>query len=82
MKRQIRWTERLEDGVKKDVRVSFHGDDIKWQFRRSDSKYWDYETPPTSEEWDELEDRILKRYQRGHLAIEKELELVRRKRGE
>lgn len=80
MRRQIRWTDKLPDGVKRDVRVSVHGGTIKWQFLRSDKAGWDYDTPPTPEDWDALEQRLLDRYNRGHVAIEKILNLVRRER--
>jgi len=80
MKRQVRWTEKLGGGVKKDVRVSFHGQDIKWQFRRSDEGRWDYDRRPTPEEWDTLEERLLNRYRRGHVALDKALSLVRQLR--
>lgn len=82
MRRQIRWTERLDDGTKVKIRVSFHGHTIKWQFKRSDEREWDYDSPPTKAQWDELEQRIMNRYQRGHVAITKELKLVRKMRQE
>ena len=80
MRRQIRWTHKLDDGTKREVRVSVHGRAIKWQFRRSDESKWDYDTPPTPVDWDTLEQRLLDRYQRGHVAMERTLDLVRRER--
>jgi hypothetical protein len=81
MRKQIRWTEKTADGGKKDIRVSFHGREIKWQFQRSDMRCWDYDTPPTPEEWDALEQRLKARYRRGHVALDKILALVHRRRG-
>ena len=80
MKRQIRWTERLPDRVKRDTRVTVHGNTIKWQFKRSDDEGWDYNTPPTEEEWDRLEDELIRRAQRGHTERNRDLELVRTQR--
>ena len=80
MRRQIRWTDRDEDGTKIEIRVSFHGDEVKWQFKRKGADGWDYDSPPTREQWEELETRLRNRYQRGHVAIEKELGLVQTRR--
>ena len=80
MRRQIRWTERLDDGTKTRIRVSFHGQAVKWQFKRGGEREWDYDTLPSEAQWDALEQRILDRYQRGHVAITKELDVVRNAR--
>lgn len=77
MRRQIKWKERLEDGVRREVRISFPGkNEIKWQFKRSDREKWDYDTPPTEEDWDELESKLAARTQRGNNL--RELELIKK----
>jgi hypothetical protein len=82
MKADIKWTERLEDRVKRTVRITFVGHDIiKWQFKRSDEELWDYDTPPTAEDWEYLEDKIDALYHRRRQPY-KHLELVRKRRKE
>ncbi len=76
MKRDIEWVEKLEDGVKRKVRVKFHGHGkIKWQFKRSDEELWDYDSPPTTEDWANLEEKIDALYHRRR-APYKDLQLV------
>ena len=65
MKADIEWVEKIEDGVKRKVRITFlgHGK-IKWQFKRSDEEMWDYKTPPTSDDWNFLEKKMEALYNR------------------
>lgn len=78
MKADLEWTERLEDRTKRKVRISFIGhDQIKWQFKRSDEEFWDYDTPPTAEDWEALEDKIDALYHRRRQPY-KHLELVKK----
>ena len=79
MKRDIEWTERLDDGVKRTVRIAFHAGKIKWQFKRSDEEMWDYDTPASAEDWAALDDKIEALYQRRRASY-KDVELVRAKR--
>ena len=65
MKRKISWTRREEDGVKREVRVTISRGKIKWQFKRADQDRWDYDSPPTGEEWDTLEEILGRRMRRG-----------------
>jgi hypothetical protein len=82
VKRNVEWVEKLEDRVKREVRVSFPGKrQVKWQFKRSDEERWDYDTPPTLDEWDILEERLSGMYNRRRASFET-LELVRRLRRE
>ena len=75
--KQVCWVGKLEDGIRRDVRVSFIGrGKLKWQFKRSDAALWDYDSPPTAEDWSELERRVDAAYQRRHLPY-KHLELIR-----
>ncbi len=80
MKRDIEWVEKLEDGVKRTVRIVFPGrGKIKWQFKRSDEMQWDYDTPPSPEDWQALEEKMDALYHRRRAAF-RDLELVRKMR--
>ena len=65
MKKILSWTVRLEDGIKRETRVQVHARDLKWQFKRYDEEQWDYDTPPSSDDWDRLEDILRRRAGRG-----------------
>lgn len=80
MKADIEWVERLDDGVKRKIRITFLGKgNMKWQTKRSDEDMWDYKTPPTSEDWDHLEEKMESLYNRRRTSF-KNLELVRKLR--
>jgi len=80
MKRDLEWKEKLEDGVKRTVRVKFPGQGIiKWQFKRSDEERWDYDSPPTSKDLELLEEKVSNLYQRNRCAL-RDRELVRKMR--
>ena len=82
MKRDLEWKEKLEDGVKRTVRIKFLGQEkVKWQFKRSDEERWDYDTPPTSEDLEVLVEKVAALYQRRRAAF-RDLELVKRMRKE
>jgi len=82
MKRDIEWKERLDDGVKRIVRVKFPGGgQIKWQFKRSDEERWDYDTPATAEDWENLEEKVDNLYQRNRCAL-RDRELVKKLKDE
>ena len=81
MRREVCWTERLEDGVKRDIRVRFHAGQIHWQFKRSDAPAWDYDTPPTRADWEELLIRVENRQRRRSATLE-DLALIRRGMGD
>lgn len=77
MKADIEWVERLDDGVKRKVRITFLGKKkMKWQTKRSDEEFWDYDTPPSSEDWKHLEEKVESIYNRRRIPF-KHLELVR-----
>ena len=70
--------ERLENRIKRKVRITFVGHDrIKWQFKRSDEDSWDYDTLPTPADWETLEMKIDALYHRRR-APYKHLELVKK----
>ncbi len=55
MKADIEWVEKLGDGVKRKVRITFLGKGrMKWQTKRSDEEFWDYDTRHSSEDWNHL----------------------------
>jgi hypothetical protein len=76
MKRELEWIERLDDGVKRTVRVDLQKNKINWQFKRSDQPRWDHSTPPTPGDWATLEAKIDQLYYRRR-APYNELEFVR-----
>lgn len=79
MRRPMCWTERLEEGVKRDVRVTFEGrGEIRWQSKRSDQESWDYDTPPSVADWASLLARAEDWYRRRRLPLN-HLETVRRR---
>ncbi|MBN2161491.1 MAG: hypothetical protein JXR25_17545 [Pontiellaceae bacterium] len=82
MKRDIEWVEKLEDRVKRKVRIKFPGNgQVKWQFKRSDEEEWDYKSKPTDEDWANLEEKIDALYHRRR-APYKDLQLVQQLRRE
>lgn len=79
-KRDIEWVEKLEDSVKRKIRITFIGKGkMKWQTKRSDEETWDYDTPPSPEDWDHLEEKVESLYNRRRESF-KNLELVRQLR--
>ncbi len=77
MKADIEWVEKLEGGVKRKIRITFLGKGkMKWQTKRSDEDFWDYDTPPTSDDWNSLEEKMEALYNRRRTPF-KNLELVR-----
>ena len=81
MRRQICWMERMPEGGKREVRVTFLGRRLKWQFLASDGANWDYDTPPGAADWDSLLARMEARYQRRNVPYA-DLERVRALRRE
>ncbi len=78
MKADIEWIERLDDGIKRKIRITFLGKGrMKWQTKRSDEEYWDYETPPSPDDWNTLEEKMEALYNRRRAPF-KNLELVRK----
>ena len=65
MKQKISWTIRLDDGVKREVRVTMTGRSLRWQSKRSDEDQWVYDFTPSTDDWDALEDILSRRARRG-----------------
>ncbi len=55
----------MADGVKREVRVSVESRRAKWQFKRADEDRWDYDSSPTAEDWNALEEILVRRGKRG-----------------
>lgn len=80
MKADIEWTERLEDRVKRKVRITFPGKTLmKWQTKRSDEEMWDYDTPPSAEDWENIVEKVDILYHRRRQPYHR-LELVKKLR--
>jgi hypothetical protein len=80
VKADIEWVEKLDDGVKRKIRITFLGKgNMKWQTKRSDEEMWDYKTPPSSDDWNHLEEKMESLYNRRRASF-KHLELVRKLR--
>lgn len=77
MLRQICWKERNEEGIRREIRVTVQRGQVKWQFKAEDQDRWDYDGPPSTEEWDSLLERMENRYQRRNVSFD-DLSLVRR----
>ena len=69
MRTPIAWTERIENRVKREVRVTFIGKQLKWQYKRSDEERWDYDTPPTAHDWDSLLEHAEAKYRRNRIPL-------------
>lgn len=78
MKQPICWTERCDDGVKREVRVEVAAHHIRWQFKRHDEDSWNTEQEPDLEDWDSLEEILERRAARGR-SINMQ-EIVRKQR--
>lgn len=76
MMRQVCWIEKLEGGIKRDVRWTVERGQVKWQTKRSDQERFDYTTPPTREDWDHFLERMEARYQRRNVSFD-DLQRVR-----
>jgi|GEM_PF-2826498 len=74
MNRPLEWNEKLPDGGRRRVRVTFFSAMIKWQFQIQ-GEAWDYDTPPSLTDWERLLDEVKRRHQRRR-ATQKELELT------
>ncbi|NLZ62476.1 MAG: hypothetical protein GX902_01590 [Lentisphaerae bacterium] len=78
MRRPIGWIDKKHPDGPREVRVSFHAGNIKWQFLPKGTQNWEYDTVPSEENWLELEKKLQQLMQRGRL-YERELELTRRR---
>jgi hypothetical protein len=82
MSKPVCWVERMEDGVKREVRVTFAGArSIRWQRKRADEDRWTYDYAPTPGDWDRLLELMENRYRRRSVSW-KLMELARAARAE
>ena len=65
MHNRISWTDKLADGIKREVRVHVSHQKLKWQFKRSDAEGWDYDSAPEPQDWARLIDTLRRRAGRG-----------------
>lgn len=70
---KVSWTRRCDDGVKREVRVEIQKGRMKWQFKRHDEERWDYDSAPTTEDWDALEEILERQEGRGRGASRHEI---------
>lgn len=77
MHQPIDWTDRLEDGTRREVRVFVARQQVKWQFRLEPEDKWDYASSPTAADWDLLLQKMKDRYQRRNISYS-DLQLVTR----
>lgn len=75
MRRSIEWKDTTPEGEKRTVRVGFFGRQLKWQFSVAQGD-WDYETPPSQQDWEALLDEVQRRYARKR-ASHKDVLLVK-----
>lgn len=77
------WTERDEDGIKREIRVVKHGGAWRFQSKRADQERWIYYDEPPLQELEKFREILFRKYQRRRAAYEDvrwaEIELVRLK---
>ena len=78
MRRPIGWIDEEWEGGEREVRVTFHANQIKWQFLPKGSPEWDYASVPTEANWEQLIGQLKRLIQRGHL-FQQELKLAERR---
>lgn len=77
MMRQICWIEKTAEGIKRDVRWSVERGKVKWQTKLATEERFDYDTPPTREDWENFMERMEARYQRRNVSFD-DLQLARK----
>jgi hypothetical protein len=70
MPRQHVWTEREEDGVKREVRATWFGRAWRLQSKRSDDEQWTYHDRPRREDLVALHDLIERKYRRRRATFD------------
>jgi hypothetical protein len=70
MPRQHVWTEREEDGVKREVRATWFGRAWRLQSKRSDEEQWTYYERPRREDLLALQELIARKYRRRRATID------------
>jgi len=75
MPRQHIWTERDEDGVKREVRATWFGHAWRLQARRNGEEQWTYYDRPLHDDLVALRELIARKYRRRRATID-ELDAV------
>jgi hypothetical protein len=70
MRSQHVWTQRDEEGRKREVRVTKFGGAWKFQAKHADDERWTYYDAPLLEDLRELRDVIFRKYQRRRASSE------------
>lgn len=78
MHRPIGWSDKDDEGNRREISVSMRGDDVFWQVKYNREGNWSKNFTPTVDEWQVLLDKLLELKQRGHL-FDKEIAIVRKK---
>lgn len=75
MRRPIGWVDKAFPEGRREVKVNYHADEIKWKFKLKGEQDWDYDSQPREEDWLTLEKKIKQLIQRGH-QYQRELQLA------
>ncbi len=70
MRSQHVWTEKDEDGRKREVRVTKFGGQWRFQAKFADEDHWTYYDRPLRPDLIELRDVIFRKYQRRRASAE------------
>jgi hypothetical protein len=70
MRSQHIWTEKDDDGRKREVRVTKFGGVWRFQAKRADDERWTYYDSPLLEDLRNLRDVIFRKYQRRRASAE------------
>jgi len=80
MRRQVRWVNKLEDGSKRQVRVTVGAGKVKWQCKLANEEEWNYDMIPIMEDWDALDEVVGRRQKRQRGASEKDVIIIQKER--
>src|ERR671926_174852 len=64
------WTQKLEDGCKREVRVTKQGGRWRFQAKRADQERWTYYDEPLLDDLAEFRKIVFRKSQRGRAAYE------------
>ena len=82
MHNQHAWTDRTEEGIKREVRVVKRGGWWRFQSKREDQDGWQYYDEPMLEDLESFKEILFRKYQRRRASFEDvrwaERELARR----
>ncbi|MBV8901522.1 MAG: hypothetical protein JOY92_15575 [Verrucomicrobia bacterium] len=64
------WTQKLEDGCKREVRAIKQGGSWRFQSKRADQERWTYYDEPLLDDLTEFREILFRKYQRRRAAYE------------